>query len=477
MDKKTHIKLSKDESYEVEITDLAAGGKGVARIDGKVVFVEKAIPGQKVVIRVFKDRRDYAEARTVSIVRNSPHYTEPRCSHFAYCGGCSLQNMQYEEQIRYKRIWLADALKKIGGLENVDVCETVPSPDVFYYRNKMEFSFGNKIWNEKEAKIESPGFGLGLHLPGRFDTIVNIEDCYLQSAVSAKIVNIVRDFARNSGLPVYDIRRQKGFWRFLIIREGKKTDSTLINIVTNKADQKELDIVTELGDILTKEAGSSLSLVHAEHPGKSQAAVWERIRIVAGRDFIEEKIGTGVFRVESATFFQVNTLQVENLYAAIKEGGNFSGDEVVYDLYSGTGTIPLYLAGAVKRIVGIELEEASVEAAKENAARNNIENCSFIQGKVRSTIKYPPALYKEFGKPDVVVTDPPRSGMDPKTVERIMSLNPGRIIYVSCNPATLARDLSVLAENYAVKHIVPVDMFPHTAHLESVSFLERKEQA
>jgi len=467
--------FDKETIYEADITDLAVGGKGLTRINGKVVFVEKAIPGQRVTIRVFKEKKEYAEARVVDVLENSSMYEKPKCSHFSVCGGCSIQNMKYTDQIIQKRLWIDESFKRIAKIENVKIDDTIPSPDTFYYRNKMEFSFSNKVWDPQNRKINTDCTGLGLHLPGRFDAVINVDHCYLQSEQSSHIVRNVRKFAEESGFPAYDVHKNKGFWKFLIIREGKKTGQTLLNIITNKAGINERAIVQALSDELAASFDNIASVFHAEHPGRSQAAVWETIRKISGNDYIEEKIGSYVFRVECETFFQTNTYQVENLYEVVKNVSGLTGNEIVYDLFSGVGTIPVYLSNEARKIIGFEIEPSSVEAARLNARRNNVSFCYFVQGKVRSLIKFPPKLFSAYGKPDVIITDPPRSGMDQKTLERLIKLTAPRIIYISCNPSTLARDIRILSHDYNIERVVPVDMFPHTSHVESVTLLVRKE--
>ncbi|KPK92078.1 hypothetical protein AMJ80_06865, partial [bacterium SM23_31] len=365
-----------------------------------------------------------------------------------------------------------------GGLTEIPVGETVPSPDVYFYRNKMEFSFSDKVWNTHEKKIQPNAMGLGLHLPGRYNTVIDIEECFLQSDISNRVVRFVRESAVKSGLPAYNIQRHKGFWRFLIIREGKLTGERLLNLITNRCGENEDSVINELAEKMRNEIPEVTAFFHAEHPGKSQAAIWENIRKVYGKDFIQERIGQYKFRVDCGTFFQTNSRQVEKLYETVKEAGKFTGKETVYDLFSGVGTIPVYLSPAVcgGTIIGMELDPRAVEAAHANAELNNVTNCHFVQGKVRSLIKYPPALFKKFGKPDVIIADPPRSGIDQKTVDRIIKLNAERIVYVSCNPAALARDLKVFSSDYHIEKVVPVDMFPHTAHIESVTALIKKSE-
>lgn len=479
MPNKTKNSLQENkEVHEVSITDLAVGGRGVARLNGKVVFVEKGLPGQRVKIQIFKNRKDYAEGRVVELVENSPLYEKPRCDYFDICGGCSLQNMKYGEQLRYKQRWIKETLERVGGLTEIPVGETIPSPDIYFYRNKMEFSFSDKVWSTREKKIQPRvlGVGLGLHLPGRYDTIINIDECFLQSDVSNRVVRFVREFAVKSGLPAYNIQRHKGFWRFLIIREGKLTGESLLNLITNRCSEDEERVINELAEKMRNEIPEVTAFFHAEHYGKSQAAIWENVRKVYGKDFIQECIGEYIFRVDCGTFFQTNSRQVEKLYETVKDAGKFTGKETVYDLFSGAGTIPIYLSPAVcgGTIVGMELDPRAVEVARANAALNNVTNCHFIQGKVRSLTKHPPLLFKKFGKPGVVIADPPRSGVDTKTVDRIIKLKAERVIYVSCNPAALARDLKLFSNTYHIEKIVPVDMFPHTAHIESVTTLIKK---
>ena len=461
------------ELSEVEITDMAVGGKGVGRIDGKVVFVENGVVGQCVSANIFKDRKDYAEARVVDVLRPSPIQREPECSHFFVCGGCSLQNINYKEQLNIKRSWVQDSLERIGEIEQCTIDDTVPSPDEYFYRNKMEYSFSDRVWDFDSKRIVNGAIDLGLHLPGRFDTIIPVKTCYLQSDASNRILRLVRKFAQKSGYPAYNIRKHTGFWRFLVIREAKSTGDMLINLLTNECSFEQRQYIDSLCQTLQKSVPEIASIYHAEHSGKSQASVWDSIRNVYGEDEIYEQIGTLKFAINCDIFFQVNPQQIENLYNIVLHACKLTGNEVVYDLYSGAGTISLFLAGHAKKIVGLELNPASVESAVANARLNNIDNCHFIQGKVRSLIKYPDQLFEQFGKPDIVIVDPPRSGLDPKSTERVAHIGASKIIYVSCNPSTLARDVKILSDCYSIDKIIPVDMFPQTAHVESVTTLLR----
>ncbi|MFC1553761.1 23S rRNA (uracil(1939)-C(5))-methyltransferase RlmD [candidate division KSB1 bacterium] len=466
---------NKKNTFEVDIEDIAVGGKGIGRIDGKIVFVEKAIPGQKVEVHIYKNKKDYAEGRVIKVLENSEYYKESECTHFSYCGGCSLQNLKYSEQLKFCRKWIEEVVSRITGIKHANIQDTIPSPDEFFYRNKMEFSFSSKVFDPEQKKIISDAVGLGFHLPGRYDTVINIDKCFLQSEQSNRILNFIRDFAEESGHKAYDLQKHTGFWRYLIVREGKLTNECLICIITSKCDEKENVLIEKLASELKKDIPEITSFFHAEHPGKSQAATWESIRNVFGKDFITEKIDNFVFRIDSSTFFQTNSRQVKNLYDIIKRSADLNGGETVYDLFGGVGTIGIYLSDKAAKIVGFELDPVSVEAAGINAEINRIKNCSFIQGKVRILIKYPPDLYKTHGKPDVVVVDPPRSGLDNKVCERIIALKPEKIIYVSCNPATLARDLKIFIESFEITEIIPVDMFPQTAHVETVTTLVKKK--
>lgn len=470
------IKDPQKKEIELTITDVAVGGKGISRENGKVIFVEKGLPGQRVLVQLYKIKKDYSEGRVIEVLKNSPLYCEPKCSHFSYCGGCSFQNMNYEEQIQYKRQWVVDSLCRIGGFDTISVDETLPAPEPFFYRNKMEFSFSNKTWDPVTKKINNDTFGLGLHLPGRYDTVITIDECFLQSNASNRIVHVVREMTEKSGLPAYNIQTHKGFWRFLIIREGKSTGEMLINLITNECSEEERSFVDSAVKKLSKKLPEVSGFFHSEHSGKSQAASWQSIRKIYGADHIEDKIGNSTYRIDCETFFQTNTCQTKNLYEVVREAGKFGGHEILFDLFSGIGTIPVFLSGFARKIVGFEINEKSVEAARTNAERNGAENCRFVQGKVRSLLKQTDKLIRKFGQPDVIVANPPRNGMDRKTLERIIKLNAHRIVYVSCNPATLARDAKILGERYDIEKVTPVDMFPQTAHIETVMSMVKNDK-
>ncbi len=463
-----------NELITVKIDDLAVGGNGVGRIDGKVVFVQKGVPGQVVKAFPFKTKKDYIEARSVEVVSGSEIEEKPFCDWFNICGGCSLQNIKYEEQLKFKKKWIDETFRRIGGLENINIKNTVPSPDTKFYRNKMEYSFSSKAWNRESKSIDKNVVGLGLHLPGRYDTVINNTECYLQSEAGMQILNKVREYTEQSGLPAYDIQKNRGFWRYLIIRDSKITNQILVNIVTNTSGKDEEKVLDKLAETLKELVPDMSVFVHSIHSGKSQAANWQSFRVVLGEGFIEDSIGEFNFKIDAGVFFQTNTKQVKNLYDIAIEAGEFKKDDVVYDLYSGIGTIPIYISKLVSKVVGMEIVEESIEAARSNAEHNSISNCKFLAGKIRVLIKFPDNLYKYHGKPDVVVIDPPRSGMDPKSLDRVIKMEAPRIVYISCNPSTLARDLKVFSEKYNIEYAVPVDMFPHTGHVETVVKMSKK---
>ncbi len=337
------------ELSELEITDMAVGGKGVGRIDGKVVFVENGVAGQCVSVNIFKNRKDYAEARVVDVLRSSPIQREPQCSHFFVCGGCSLQNINYKEQLTIKKSLVKDSLERIRGIEQCTIDDTVPSPDEYFYRNKMEYSFSDRVWDFDSKKIVSGAVVLGLHLPGRFDTIIPVTTCYLQSDASNRILRLVRKFAQESGYPAYNIRKHNGFWRFLIIREAKSAGDVLINLLINECNLEQKQCINSLFQALQKSVPEIISIYHAEHSGKSQASVWDSIRNVYGEVEIYEQVGTLKYAIDCDIFFQVNSRQMENLYNIVLQVCKLTGKEVVYDLYAGAGTISLFLARHAKK--------------------------------------------------------------------------------------------------------------------------------
>ncbi len=462
----------------MEIESLAFGGKGVAHLNGFTVFVERALPGQKVKAQISKKKSNYAEAFVVERVSPSPLEVEPRCKYFGTCGGCLLQNLKYEEQLLQKQRQVRENLEHIGGFRGIDVSPTIPSPGVYFYRNKMEFTFADHRWLLKE-EIDSGqdinrNFAVGLHVPGAYNKVLDIEQCYLLSERGNFILNTIREFARDSGLRPYTTKDHSGYWRFVVIRESKKLNQVMVNLVTAENSRGEKKVV-ELGKLLNQQYPFITTCIHNINKKKAQIAFGDEERIIFGPGFIEEKLGETRYRISANSFFQTNTLQAETMYQLIREWGQFREDDVVYDLYSGAGGIALYIAPDVKRVIGFELVSQAIADAGINCVLNNIDNCDFIEGDLKDQLTHSTEITEKYGDPSMVIIDPPRSGLHPKLPERILQLNPERIIYVSCNPATLARDLKLICNlEFQPVKVQPIDMFPNTAHCETVVLLEKE---
>jgi 23S rRNA (uracil1939-C5)-methyltransferase len=469
-------KITKGIETELFVEKLAFGGKAVARVDGFVVFLDHGIPGQTVRARIFKKKRNYAEAGVIEVISQSPDYSPPICPHFGICGGCLWQDISYEAQPYWKRTHVLECLGHIAGISDANVSPIVPSPEILHYRNKMEFTFSNRRWllpEELRQDIVIPDddrFALGLHVRGFFDKVFNIDQCVLSPPLASAILREVRDRAKRSGLPAYSIRSHEGFWRFLVIRHGKKTGQTLVHLITSTYPGGDAAIES-LSKHLTSRFPEITTIVHSTSDKKCQVAAGDSSRTLFGPGFIEEMLDGLRFRISAHSFFQTNTLGTEKLYDTVRQLADFNGTENVWDLYCGTGSIGIYIASQVKQVTGIELVEDAVRDAHENCRLNNIGNCSFLAGDLKDVIK----KASETGRPDVVIVDPPRAGMHPKVVKTLLEVLPRRIIAVSCNPASLARDIAFFLDSYEIKAIHPFDLFPHTPHLECVMRLDKKE--
>ncbi len=469
--------IRKGVELQCSVEKLVFGGKALARVDGFVILLDRALPGQKVRAKVVRKKKSYAEALVLEVLEPSPHTVEPLCSHFGVCGGCRWQDLDYREQLAWKRRHVEECLDSLGEGLDVSVADTVPSPQVVHYRNKMEFTFSAYRWLSAEEiarkdEIYDRSFALGLHVRGHFDRVFDIDDCRLESPEAMQIVGIVRRLAKKSGLPPYSIRDHQGCWRFLVIREGKKTGERLVHLIT--ADHPGVsEAVSALAHELRSLFPHITTFVHSVNRSRAQVAVGEESRVFWGPGAIEERLGNLRFRISAHSFFQTNPLAAERLYETVKDFAGLTGTETVWDLYCGTGSIALYLAEGAKRVAGFEVVEAAVEDAYRNAALNEISNCVFRVGDLKDVIRDPAIRRSGIGHPDVVVTDPPRAGMHPKVIRALLELLPRRIVAVSCNPSTLARDLAMLASHYRVRKVQPFDMFPHTPHIECVVQLDR----
>ena len=466
--------LSKGAEVELAIDKLAFGGKALGRVNGFVVFVDHAVPGQKVRVQITRKKSQFAEARVVQILEQSPAYEPPFCPHFGLCGGCQWQDLAYPEQLHWKRVHVQECLRHLAGLTPADILPPVASPQR-YYRNKMEFTFAPRAWQPSDdltpEKTAHPGgCALGLHVGSSFDQIFNLEVCFLQSPQAPSIVQEVRRWCAKSGLSAYNPRTQRGFWRFLVLREGKNTGQTLVHLITT--DQGKPVVVEALATHLVAAFPGITSLVHSRSHKKAQLAYGEASRTLYGPGYIEELIGDLRLRVSAQAFLQTNTAAAAGLYDAIKRLGEFTGQETVWDLYCGAGSIALSVAPQVRRVLGFELVEAAMNDAYLNSRLNGIDNCRFLAGDLKERLRET-HLSGQPG-PDVVITDPPRAGMQPQVVQTLLALSPRRLIYVSCNPATLARDLALLQEHYDILSIQPFDLFPHTSHIECLAHLTRR---
>ena len=463
--------IKKKDIVELEISDLAYGGKSVAKLDGLVVLIRGGIPGDIVKAEIVKRKSNFAEAKILEIVKESDLRTKPMCPHFGLCGGCSWQDLKYEEQLKFKTKQVKESLKHIGGFSDFPIQEALDADEIFYYRNKMEYAF---------APDSNQGLILGLHPRGRFDKVFDLKECFLQSENANQIVDFVRAFAKEKKMIPYDFKKRSGFLRFLAIREGKNTGETMVNLVTNEG---EFPFKDEFCSQLTSNFPFVKSIVRNINSKLANIAVGEKEELLAGDRTITEKLGKFRFEISSNSFFQTNTRQAEGLYEMVLNMAELQGDESVLDLYCGTGTISIFLSQNAKRVTGVESVKESVKNAKRNAELNNVTNCEFICGEVRKILakfsavggSLPVRQAGAYGGvddkeiPDLVVVDPPRAGLHKHVVKGLLVMKPPKIIYVSCNPATLARDLKLLCEEYyKLEKVQPVDMFPHTYHIETV---------
>ena len=449
--------VQRDQELELSIESLAFGGNGVARLDGFVVFVRRGLPGDTVKARVTKVQRRHAEAVVTEIVTPGPVRVEAPCAHYPECGGCRFQDLAYETQVATKHQWVADSLQRIAGLTDAPLEAIVPAASQFHYRNKMEYSF---------TQLEH-GPTLGLHKAGRWDEVLEIQKCWLTTDVGNAIRNTMTQWAREEKLTAYDQETHEGYLRHLMIREGRNTGQALVQLVTNRGErfdrERLIEVLTAIPEV--KSIHWSINEGLSETTELPTELVW-------GEDAIEEEIGGLRFRVRPNAFLQTNTEMAEQLYAIAREFAGLTGTETVYDLYCGIGTIGLSMAKDAMTVWGVEISEESVACAIENQELNAIGNTAFFAGNVGEVLA---DLRTRAGDPDVVVVDPPRAGLAGKALKRLGEIAAPRIVYVSCNPTTLAGDLKRLSEDYGYRLVRarPVDMFPHTPHVECVALLER----
>ena len=446
---------------------MAFGGQGVTHLNGFTIFVDQAVPQDRVKARIVKKKKNFAKARTLEVIEPSPLRVTPPCPYSGTCGGCKWQFLDYEHQLRFKQQHVSDALIHIGLLKDIPVHPTLPSGSSFGYRNKMEFSCATRRWlmhHELGDESVTPGVAVGLHVPGTFNKVLNIDTCLLMPNLGNEILADIRDFIINSGLPVYDLKSHAGYWRFVMLRHSVSRDQWMVNLITGFRDEAHLKPLVEA---LTQKYPNVVSVINNITERKAAVAVGEYEVTLAGDPVIVEAIGDYSFELSANSFFQTNTLGARQLYDVARAYADLKGGERVLDLYCGTGTITIYLAEPAAEVIGLEISESAVSDARRNCERNSIANCRFYAGDIRQT------LSQVEHRPDVMVIDPPRVGMHEQVVQEILALAPEKIVYVSCNPATMARDLILLKSLYQVVQVQPVDMFPHTFHIESVAQLQR----
>ncbi|WP_114749130.1 23S rRNA (uracil(1939)-C(5))-methyltransferase RlmD [Pleomorphovibrio marinus] len=457
----------------LEIERIATEGKCVAHYEGKVVFVQQVAPGDVVDVRVTKGRNSFLEAEAIRIRSYSKDRVEPFCQHFGVCGGCKWQHLGYSLQLSYKRQQVIDQFQRIAKVPLPEINPIIGAKDDRYYRNKLEFTFSNNRWLTKEEIASGESFeknALGFHVPKRFDKIVDISHCHLQEGLSNEIRNKLRDFALAKGISFFDLIRQEGTLRNLIIRTTLSGE-TMVIVQFGEENSEAIHAVMEFLHTSFPKLTSLLYIINLK---KNETFHDQEVHTYAGTPYIEEVMEDLKFRIGPKSFYQTNSHQAHRLYQVAKEFADLSGDEVVYDLYTGTGTIANYVARHSKKVIGIEYVEAAVQDAHINSELNRIQNTEFYAGDMKDILN--DEFVEKHPAPDVVITDPPRAGMHEDVVKRLLSLGASRIVYVSCNPATQARDVALLADRYEVTAIQPVDMFPQTYHVENVVLLTKKTQ-
>ncbi len=466
------ITIKKGMDVELKIESLAFGGMGVSRINEKVTFVKNAIPGQTVTARITKKRSSYLEARSLEVLSESPHFVPVKCEHFSDCGGCTFQNLEYEQQVAAKELQVKDVFRRIGGFKDVACDSIVKCDEIFHYRNKMEFTFSNQEYvPESEKEREPSNFALGLHAPGRWDKILNINECHIQTEIANEILTTIKELTKD--LEPYNIREHTGFLRHVMIRVAANTNEIMVNIVTSRDDP---ELLSPISDTLITKFPNITSIVNNITTRKAGVSMGEHQIILHGNEYILEKLGDYEFMISADSFFQTNTKQAEKLYDIILEESQLTGSEIVYDLFCGTGSISLFLSKHAKMVYGFELVTSAVQDAMQNAIHNKVKNAWFFGGNLENLFRENTEA-KELDAPDVVVVDPPRAGLHTKTIEDILEKSPKRIVYVSCNPASQARDVALLCnEKYELKKLRPIDMFPHTPHVENVATLIQKSK-
>jgi len=483
--------VKKGDILELDVTKYAYEGKGIAKVnrsliqpqpgsgtetENYVVFVNGAYPGDKVKASLTKIKKSYSEAKAVELLSPSTMRVPAKCKYFGVCGGCKQQDIDYEYQLKYKQEQTDDILRRIGGLTGFVTEDILPSDKIFYYRNKMEFSFAEKRWltiqEINSQEVIDRNFALGLHIPNMFDKVLDIDECFLQSQNSNKILNFTKEFFKSRNISIYSINNNEGYLRNLVIKQSHHTDDLMVNLVTVR---EEDELFREYTEGLVKEVPAITTVINNINTKKALIAFGEYEKVYYGPGYIFDSIGGYKYRISANSFFQTNSLQAEKLYGAALEFAELTGSEIVYDLYSGAGTITIFVSKNAAHVYGFETVEPAVEDAHRNIEFNNIDNVDFIAADLNKSFLHF-AEEKKLPKPNVIILDPPRSGMHQNTVDDILKLLPDKVVYVSCNPATQARDVKLLCQDkYEIIKSRSVDMFPHTYHIENVVQLKLKK--
>lgn len=456
----------------VTILDVAAEGKAIAKNNDMVIFVPYVAPGDIVDIQLTRKKNSYAEGKAVKFHSYSAERVEPVCEHFGVCGGCKWQHLNYQAQLKYKHQQVTDNLTRIGKIELPDILPILGSKDITHYRNKLEFTFSNKRWMTDEEIKSNAQFedmnALGFHIPTYFDKVLDIKKCWLQDDIANQIRLAVRSYAIEHHLAFFDLRNQAGFLRNMIIRTSTTGELMLIMVFFKEDKEKRENLLNHLLSLFP----NITSLVYIVNEKVNDTITDQDVVLYHGRDHIFEQMEDLKFKIGAKSFYQTNSKQAYELYKVVRDFAQLSGNELVYDLYTGTGTIANFVSHQAKKVVGIEYVPEAIEDAKVNSELNNVKNTLFYAGDMKDILNND--FINEHGHPDVIITDPPRAGMHTNVVDAIIFAAPKRIVYVSCNPATQARDLSLLDEQYKVTRVQPVDMFPHTHHVENVVLLEKR---
>ena len=456
----------------LEITAAGSEGKCIARHDEKVIMVDHAVPGDVVNVRVNSNKKSFSFATIQEIIKPSADRVDTFCQHFGMCGGCKSQQMSYEAQLRYKQQQVHDAFERIGKFPFPALTPILGSANTTYYRNKCEFSFIDRKWLTSMDQFDTMSVdelkGLGYHIPGRFDKIFDVEHCYLQHPMANEIRNAVRDFGKANSYDFFNPYNQEGFLRNIILRNNEAGQWMVILCFKKDDEEKREAILNHLKDKFPQIA----SLLYIINPKMNDTIYDLDVNVFNGEDHLIEMLEDLKFKIGPKSFFQTNTLQTQNLYGKTRELAGLTGNENVYDLYTGVGSIALFVSKLAKQVVGIEYVESAIEDAKVNAALNNITHTHFYAGDMKDVLN--DELIAKHGKPDVIITDPPRAGMHPDVIAKILEVAAPKVVYVSCNPATQARDIAMMEERYKVTSVQPVDMFPHTHHVENIALLELK---